>query len=230
MPKSPKHKWNAADYASNSSLNLRGDETVLDIGCGNGKLTAALAQKLSGGFVQGVDSSAEMISFAAKSFPPSVISNLSFKVCDASRLTFSNKFDIVVSLESKNQWPGNVAVWGQRQRSGYFSRDRRSHCQGFIFSWHFYTPAEYGVWVQKSGLKLQRIELMARDMVQKSKDDLIGWARATWVPYVSRVPGGLQNEFLTEIVEHYLARYPLDEHGRAHVKMQRLEVEAYKEK
>jgi hypothetical protein len=35
---------------------------------------------------------------------------------------------------------------------------------------------------------------------------------------------------LTEIAGRYLERYPLDERGAAHVKMQRLEVEAYKEK
>jgi trans-aconitate methyltransferase len=67
-------------------------------------------------------------------------------------------------------------------------------------------------------------------MVQKSKDDLIGWARATWGPYVNRVPDSLQNEFLAQIAERYLELYPLDECGCAHVNMQRLEVEAYKEK
>ena len=74
------------------------------------------------------------------------------------------------------------------------------------------------------------LSLMARDMVQNSKDDLIGWIRATWVPYVCRVPAGLQNKFLAEIAQRYIERYPLDERGYAHVKMQRLEVEACKEK
>ena len=97
----------------------------------------------------------------------------------------------------------------------------KKYFRGFIFPWHFYAPRQYSVWVKKSGLTARRIELMAKDMVQNSKDDLIGWIRATWVPYVCRVPAGLQNKFLAEIAERYLARYPLDEHGWAHVKMQR---------
>ena len=268
MPKSPKHQWNAADYASHSSaqvkwgqeiiakLNLRGDETVLDIGCGNGRLTAALAQKLPGGFVQGVDSSVEMIRFAVKSFPSSAIPNLAFQVCDAGRLTFSNKFDIVVSFSClhwiKDHLPvlkgikqglktngrvmlqfggkGNAADILAVTDEVIVGTKWEKYFRGFIFPWYFYEPQEYSVWVKKSGLKLRRIELIAKDMVQNSKDDLIGWARATWVPYVNRVPEGLQNEFLTEIAERYLARYPLDKSGCAHVKMQRLEVEACKEK
>jgi trans-aconitate methyltransferase len=266
MQKSPKHKWNAADYAGNSSaqakwgeefiaqFDLCGDETVLDIGCGHGKLTAALAQQLPGGFVQGIDSSLEMIRFAEKSFPSSAIPNLSFKVCDARRLTFADKFDIVVSFSClhwiKDHLPvlkgirrslknngrtllqfggkGNAAdilavtdeVIAGDQWGKYFRR--------FIFPWNFYEPKQYGVWVKQAGLTPQRIELIAKDMVQKSKDDLIGWVRATWRPYVCRVPSALQNKFLTEIAQRYLARYPLDEGGCAHVKMQRLEVEACK--
>ncbi len=268
MSKSPKHQWNAADYANHSSaqvkwgqeniakLNLRGNETVLDIGCGNGKLTFALAQKLPGGCVQGVDSSVAMIRFAKKSFPSSAMANLSFKVCDASRLTFSNKFDIVVSFSClhwiKDQLPvlkgiqrslktngrvllqfggkGNAADILAVSHEVIAGAQWEKYFRGFIFPWHFYTPVEYSVWVKKSGLTAQRIELMARDMVQNSKDDLIGWIRATWVPYVCRVPAGLQNKFLAEIAQRYIERYPLDERGYAHVKMQRLEVEAYKEK
>lgn len=57
--------WNGADYAQNSSvqvahaerflsnLSLRGDEKILDIGCGDGKITALLSKQVPQGFVIG---------------------------------------------------------------------------------------------------------------------------------------------------------------------------------
>jgi trans-aconitate methyltransferase len=264
--KSPKHKWNAADYADHSSaqakwgrelidrLNLRGDEAVLDIGCGDGKLTAALARQLSRGSVVGVDNSTEMIRFARKSFPAAEFPNLSFKVCDARRLTFANKFDLVVSFSTLHWVKDHLPVLKRIKRSlkangrillqfggkgnaedilafagKAIAGDKwKKYFRGFVFPWHFYDPGEYGVWVKGSGLTAKRIELVAKNMVQEGRDGLIGWCRTTWLPYVRRVPAGLRNKFLAEVVDRYLARYPLDESGRAHVKMQRLEVEGYK--
>src|ERR1043166_5653513 len=67
------HKWDPEDYAKHSSaqlawareliarLKLRGDESVLDIGCGDGKVTAELAAALPRGHVAGLDGSQEMI-------------------------------------------------------------------------------------------------------------------------------------------------------------------------
>ncbi len=266
MNKSPEHKWNAADYAGNSSaqarwgrdliakLELRGGESVLDIGCGDGKLTAALAKQLPKGFVLGVDNSIEMIRFARKNFPSDGFPNLSFKVCDARKLNFSKKFDLVVSFSTLH-WvkdhmpvlkrillslkPGGKALlqFGGKGNAADIlavtddviaGGKWKKHFRRFIFPWHFYEPKEYGVWVKEAGLKPKRIELVEKDMVQEGKEGLIGWCRTTWLPYVSRVPAGLQDEFLAEVVDRYLERYPLDENGRAHVKMQRLEVEAYK--
>lgn len=45
-------------------LELRGDETVLDAGCGTGRVTQALVQRLPRGRVIGVDGSAEMLAAA----------------------------------------------------------------------------------------------------------------------------------------------------------------------
>lgn len=47
-------------------LDLRGDETVLDAGCGSGRVTEALVERLPRGRVIGVDGSPEMIAAARR--------------------------------------------------------------------------------------------------------------------------------------------------------------------
>lgn len=41
--------------ASLNDLELQGNESILDVGCGDGKITALLASKVPQGFVIGVD-------------------------------------------------------------------------------------------------------------------------------------------------------------------------------
>jgi len=84
------YNWNAQDYAKNSAnqfqwakelilkLKLRGNEAVLDIGCGDGKITAELARCLPNGRVVGVDSSEKMINLAKSTFQQKDYPNLSF--------------------------------------------------------------------------------------------------------------------------------------------------------
>jgi trans-aconitate 2-methyltransferase len=70
------HDWNAADYDRTNAgvialgravlerLELNGDETVLDAGCGTGVLTAALLDRLPNGSAIGLDASPQMVEFA----------------------------------------------------------------------------------------------------------------------------------------------------------------------
>jgi trans-aconitate 2-methyltransferase len=97
-PVSPTAEWNAADYAANSAiqqtwareliaqLQLRGDEHVLDVGCGDGKVSAEIAQAVPRGSVVGVDASLQMIEFARKTFPRGRFPNLEFHVMDAREI------------------------------------------------------------------------------------------------------------------------------------------------
>jgi trans-aconitate methyltransferase len=69
-------EWNAQEYDRLSALQdtmaaevltllkLKGNERLLDIGCGNGKNTVAIAERVPQGSVLGVDASADMIAFA----------------------------------------------------------------------------------------------------------------------------------------------------------------------
>ena len=71
-------EWNAAEYHRLSApqflwgqrvlsdLHLRGDESVLDAGCGTGKLTQLLLQNLPRGRVVGLDVSRNMVTHARR--------------------------------------------------------------------------------------------------------------------------------------------------------------------
>jgi trans-aconitate 2-methyltransferase len=109
--------WSGADYARHSSLQaamadevlsnltLHGDEQLLDVGCGDGKLSARIAAKLPRGAVLGVDASADMVAFARQQFDAAAWPNLRFEVVDARRLNFDARFDRVVSFNALHWVP-----------------------------------------------------------------------------------------------------------------------------
>lgn len=80
------------------SFPWQGNETVLDIGCGDGRITADIAQKVPQGSVLGVDMSRNVIEFARQTFPPDVYPNLQFEQVDFRELNYHNQFDVVVSI------------------------------------------------------------------------------------------------------------------------------------
>src|ERR1700751_1168879 len=105
-------EWNASEYARISTLQaamaeevlalleLKGNERILDVGCGNGKVTAEIAARVPQGAVVGIDPSQEMIAFASSHFGPAIHPNLRFQVADARHLPFQEEFDLVVSFNA----------------------------------------------------------------------------------------------------------------------------------
>lgn len=260
------YRWDAEQYARNSSaqfqwaleligrLGLNGDERVLDIGCGDGKVTAELARRTPHGDVVGVDNSTDMIEKARAAFPPSAVPHLSFRVMDARDLSFDREFDVAFSNAAlhwikghhdllrgvaRSLRPGGRLLFqmgGQGNGEEIFAVARevvrespwRSYFQGLEFPWGFYGPEEYARWLRDAGLAVRRVELIPRDMRQKGRDGLLGWVRTTWMPYTERLPNELREQFLAAAADRYLAAYPLTPQGEAVVRMVRLEVEAAK--
>jgi trans-aconitate methyltransferase len=260
------YNWDPADYDKSSSaqykwamtliddLNLKGDERILDIGCGNGKVTAHLASLVPNGGVVGIDLSREMISFAATKYIPKIHPNLSFQIGDASLLGFLEEFDLVVSfaclhwvkdhlpvLEGvrRSLKPGGRILFqfggrGNAARILDLTNDLvRSprwveYFQDFGFPYHFYGPEEYRIWLDMAGLVPRRLELVPKDMVHQGLSGLEGIIRTTWLPYTEGLPNSLRQEFINDVASSYLELYPFDEDGLVHVQMMRLEVEAEK--
>lgn len=77
-------------------LRLRGDERVLDAGCGTGRLTADLLETLPGGRVVGVDLSENMLR-SAREHLAQFQERANLLVCDLLHLPFERAFDGIVS-------------------------------------------------------------------------------------------------------------------------------------
>jgi len=260
------YKWNAADYQKSSSeqekwalelfskLSLNGDKRVLDIGCGDGGVTARIASSLPGGSVLGIDNSADMIHFAKKNHPVDKFPNLTFKLKDARDLDFESEFDLVFSNATLHWVIDHLPVLKGVQRSLKSSgkllfqmggkgnareilsvldivirRDRwHRYFTDFQIPYGFYVPDDYRCWLEDAGLEAKRVELIPKDMIQKGKEGLTAWIRTTWLPYTAQIPENLRNKFIADIVDKYLENHPIDDDGFIHVKMMRLEVEAVK--
>ena len=76
-----------------AELDLRGNEKILDLGCGDGSLSARIAERLPRGEVVGIDGSRGMIAAAL----PKSRQNLHFLLMDINHLNFVEKFDVVFS-------------------------------------------------------------------------------------------------------------------------------------
>jgi trans-aconitate 2-methyltransferase len=97
--------WNAASYERVSApleamgrevldrLELRGDERVLDAGCGTGRVTAALLERLPHGEVVAVDGSPAMVQQARERLGPRVDA----RVADLTELELSPPVDAILS-------------------------------------------------------------------------------------------------------------------------------------
>jgi trans-aconitate 2-methyltransferase len=79
-----------------SRLKLRGDEVVLDAGCGTGRLTADLLEALPHGRVVGVDLSQNMLKSAHEHLAQ-FGSRVNLVACDLLHLPFVRAFDGIVS-------------------------------------------------------------------------------------------------------------------------------------
>jgi trans-aconitate 2-methyltransferase len=120
-------EWDAAGYSRISSLqaamaqevlallDLKGSERILDVGCGEGKITAAIASRVPRGSVLGIDPSHDMIDFAKDHFTPTTPSgvsprNLRFEVADARNRSFKGEFDLAVSFNALHWIPQQEAA------------------------------------------------------------------------------------------------------------------------
>ena len=260
------YKWDAQEYEKHSQgqqkwaieliekISLKGTENVLDLGCGDGKVTAEISKIVSKGSIIGVDNSAAMIKLATDRHSAAIYPNMSFEEMDAGNLKFKDRFDLIFSNAVlhwvKDQKPvikgmfkslkqggrvllqmggkGNAAEIVEVLSELQTEKKWHTYFNGFDFPFYFPGTNEYESLLLDCGFTLNRIELIPKKMDHAGITALKGWIRTTWLPYTERVPEEKRERFIDIVSKKFIERYSANSNGIINVQMVRLEVEAEK--
>jgi trans-aconitate 2-methyltransferase len=210
-------------------LRLDGHERVLDVGCGDGKITGEIARRLPRGSVLGVDASRTMVGFAARTFPATTYPNLAFRVADAAQLPFVDEFDLVVSFNClhwvRDQAAALCGIRAALVASGsahlrLVSRGARRSLEDVIEDtrrappWAAYfpdyqppylhlTPDAYRALAGSNGLRVERLDVRQEAWDFESRDAFGRFAAATFVEWTRLIPPKRHGAFINEVLDRY---------------------------
>jgi trans-aconitate methyltransferase len=135
-------EWNAAAYHRLSrpqvswgqkvlaGLKLRGDEVLMDAGCGTGRLTYELLEALPEGRVVGVDLSENMLATASGHLRPKFGGRIELVAADLEYLPFERAFEGIFSTAAFHWIPNQkqlfLSLWRAVRPGGWL----RAQCGG----------------------------------------------------------------------------------------------------
>ncbi|PJD97926.1 MAG: hypothetical protein CK425_02015 [Parachlamydia sp.] len=226
-------------------------DIILDVGCGDGKITAAIAAKVPNGVVVGLDVSPSMIDFARANFPADQHANLQFVLKDAQNLDYHETFDILFSFTAV-QWIADHEMFLKKAHEslkplGTFaitmpmglpanleqavnekisSLQWVSYFQGFSTGWNFVSEVDYAKLLATNQFISKRFAVVPQNDIFPTRAVFEKFINQ-WFPYLRPLPQNLKQTFLTEVVDRYLEleTFPNDE---VHFKVRRLEIVATK--
>jgi SAM-dependent methyltransferase len=217
--------WDPERYARNARfvsdlaaavvelLNPRPGERILDLGCGDGVLTATLAAM--GCSVVGVDGSHAQIEAARKL-------GLDARVMDGEGLFFDSEFDAVFSNAALH-WMRNPeavisGVWRALRPNGRFVAEFGGHgCVAKIkkalvnalnrrgldgeaaVPWYFPTVEEYSMLLNKAGFSISTIALIPRPTPLPG--DVTGWLETFGESFTACLPLAARPGYIAEVRE-----------------------------
>lgn len=254
--------WKGDEYAKNNDsqkssaedfmqrVQFEGTESILDVGCGDGKITAAMARSVPKGEVVGVDISPSMIQAAKGAF--SEQQNLRFFIEDAAKIDFDQKFDLITSftvmqfvLEQTQalqgfqkalkaggklwiQMPTGLPAAMQKALEKTLSSEKwQASFAQFSAPWAFYQADEYKILLEKTHFKTTRLDVVTKHERFPSRAAFHGFIKQ-WFPYLRPLAADQKDAFLTDLLDQYLSILPADDQGRVSWIVDRLEVEAVK--
>lgn len=254
--------WQAEKYHENSGvqkeaamhllklLRLSGKESILDVGCGDGKITAAIADSLTEGSICGTDISAEMIKFASTKYPSS--RKLKFLLQDAQEVNHSNQFDIIFS-SFVLQWVLNIESFFRTahqslKQTGRLActiplgiSDALESALAFLinqsqwgdyfkdFELNYYLRDEniYSRLLSDNSFVTIYFRVVEQEWIFPSRKCFELYT-LMWLPHLNALPEHLQDTFFNQLVDTYVEINPTFKNGMLSFRFPRLDFIAIK--
>ncbi|CAN5791008.1 class I SAM-dependent methyltransferase [soil metagenome] len=238
-------EWNAAEYHRLANphvgwgrsvlarLPLKGDETVIDAGCGSGRLTADLLDLLPDGRVIAVDQSANMLKQARQHLNPQAPGRVIYLQADLQELVVDEQVDAIFStaalhwvLDHQRMFdyfyralkPGgwlvaqcgggpNIASLLVQAATLMGSDDLAPHFNGWDGPWEFARPDETGARLQRSGFVSIETRLEEAPVTLANAAEYRDYLETVvFGIHLSRIPErSLQQAFLDRLTEQSAA-------------------------
>jgi trans-aconitate 2-methyltransferase len=211
-----------------AELEFEGDERILDLGCGDGVLTAELAEFVPDGFVLGIDASESMIETARKDHAGI---NVRFELLDINAIDFESEFDLVFSnatlhwVKDHCKLLRNVFKSLKDKGAARFQFAGNGNCSNLIrilrevtsakeyagyfseFEWPWYMPAvdEYRALLDEVAFSEKKVWIENVDKHFAGAEAMIKWIdQPSLVPFLVYVAGKDRQRFRDAVVERMI--------------------------
>jgi len=211
-----------------TELEFKGGERILDLGCGDGALTAEMAKFVPDGFVLGIDASESMIETARKDHAGA---NVRFELLDINVIDFESEFDLIFSnatlhwVKDHRKLLSNVfkALKNRGTARFQFAGDRncsnlirilkevisaKEYAHNFLeFDWPWYMPAvdEYRALLDEAAFAEKRIWSEKADKHFVSAEAMTKWIdQPSLVPFLGYVAENDRQQFRDAVVERMI--------------------------
>jgi trans-aconitate 2-methyltransferase len=223
--------WDAATYDRISNpqvamaarvlerLPLRGDETVLDAGCGSGRVTELLLERLPRGRVIAVDQAASMVEHARERLGEralvvqsdltaleleeqvdAVFSNAVFHWVADHALLFERLFAALRPggrLIAQCGGAGNIAAFHRVARAVGAEEPFAGHFRDWAGPWNFASAEETATRLERAGF--EEIETWLEPYPVRPEDPRAYFTTVCLGPHLERLPHELHERFVDEV-------------------------------